>query len=200
MIYDITLPLSNNLPVYPGDPPVAIERIADVAGGSPYTISSVRLGSHSGTHVDAPSHLFPDGKTVDELPLDILMGEAHVLGFQDTMQISPDELEAADIPDTCQRLLLKTGQSDAYLTEDGAIWIVEQGIRLVGIDSMSVDAPGSQLLEGHRILLESSVIIIESLMLEDVPPGKYHLVCLPLKLAGTDGAPVRAVLIDKQIP
>ena len=103
-----------------------------------------------------------------------------------------DELEAAEIPDTCQRLLLKAGQSDAYLTEDGARWIVEQGIRLVGIDSMSVDAPGSQFLEGHRILLESDVIIIESLMLEDVPPGKYYLVCLPLKLAGTDGASARA--------
>lgn len=199
-IYDITLPFSGNLLTYPGDPPVVIERVADVADGSPFTLSSVSMGSHSGTHVDAPSHLFPGRGTVDELPLDVLMGDALVLEFQDTAQVGSDELEAASIPDTCRRLLLKTGRSDVYLTEDGARWITDRGIGLVGIDTMSVDAPDSRLLEAHQVMLEKGVIIVESLLLKDVPPGEYYLVCLPLKLVGVDGSPVRAVLIDQDIP
>jgi len=202
-IHDITLSLSERLQGYPGDPPTLIRRVADAARGDPFTLSAVSLSSHAGTHVDAPYHLLPGGRTVDDLPLDSLIGDSVLVSLEGTVEIRAADLELASIPNGTRRLLIKTAKSlappsraAAHLADDAARWIVARGIRLVGIDAPSVDSPQSQWLGVHRILLGAGVVILESLALDSVPPGRYMLVCLPLKLMGCDGAPARVVLIE----
>jgi arylformamidase len=199
-IYDVTRSISVGTPSYPGDPPTAIARVADVARGDPFTLSSVSISSHAGTHVDAPCHVMPHGGAVDGLDLDAMIGRALVVGIHDGPEVTAHALERADISPETRRLLLKTRrgqQGDAFLTPDAARWIVDRDIRLVGIDTLSVDPPGSLSLGAHRSLLEAGVVVIEGLELAAVPPGEHTLVCLPLKLEGCDGAPARVVLLDR---
>lgn len=198
-IYDATRPISKDTPVYPGDPPTTIARLADVAMGDPFTLSSVCISSHAGTHVDAPCHVLPHGGAVEELPLDAMIGRALVVSINDGPAVTALVLERAGIPPDTRSLLLKTGQGqhgDAFLTPDAARWIVDRGIRLVGIDTLSVDPPDSLSLDAHRSLLEAGVVIVEGLELTAAPPGEHTLVCLPLGLKGCDGAPARVVLLD----
>ncbi len=172
----------------------------DAASGDPCTLSELSMSAHAGTHVDAPRHLFPAGKTLDALPLETFLGEARVVELPGP-EVTAEALEAARIPPDTHRLLLKTradSQSpvSSYLTEDAARWIAPRGARLVGIDSISVDPEGSADLTAHRVLLGAGVAIIEGLDLSGVNPGLYLLACLPLKLRDADGAPARAVLIE----
>ncbi len=171
----------------------------DVANGDPYTLSELSLSAHAGTHVDAPRHLFPAGKTLDALPLETFVGEARVVELRGPA-VTAEALEAARIPLDTSRLLLKTRADNqspsSYLTEDAARWIARRGARLVGIDSISVDPEGSEDLPAHRILLGADIAIIEGLDLSAVNPGPYILACLPLKLRDADGAPARVVLIE----
>jgi arylformamidase len=187
---DITAPLGPGTPVYPGDPPVELTRLSEADGGDGFALSRLALGTHAGTHVDPPAHFIPGGATVDQLPLDAMIGPAHVVDLAHGRPV-----EAADITrlPPAERILLRTGGMP--LTEGAAAAIVERGVRLVGVDGLSVapeDAPGPV----HRILLAAGVIIVEGMELAGVPEGAYTLICLPLRLTDGDGAPARAILLN----
>jgi arylformamidase len=202
MIYDISLPISNDLPVWPGDSTVRIVRDDSLPA-----VSEITLGSHTGTHVDAPAHFFKDGATVDQLPLDALVGPAWVAYVPGPGPITAGQLAAADIPDGPIRLLLRTDNSGRIalvwafetdfvaLAPDAADWLLARGIRLVGIDAPSVELAIERDGPVHRALLGAGVVIVENLDLTDIAPGGYRLACLPLRIMGGDGAPARAVLI-----
>ena len=212
---DITLPIGPDMLVWPGDPPVVVEAVSRLEDGDQANVSELRLGSHTGTHVDPPAHFLPDGATVDRLPLDALVGEAVVADFTDTPgPIGPAELDRLWLPATPTRLLLKTANSalwhgcgpipfpDHYvaLSPEGAAWLVERGVRLVGTDFLSIEERGAPGHPTHHTLLRAGVVILEGLDLFAVEPGSYTLVCLPLKIAGGDGAPARAVLSSPGTP
>ncbi len=204
-IYDITVPLSPALPVYPGDPEVTIMPLAQLQWGDAANVSRLVLSSHTGTHLDAPRHFFAEGLTIDGLDLHVLMGPARVCAFPHvTTHLTADDLRPLGLAGT-KRLLLqtpnaalwqKTGFQTNYvaLTESAACLLVEMGVQLVGIDYLSVDAFERQDFPVHRILLGAGVLILEGLDLRAVPPGDYELLALPLLLQHGDGAPVRAIL------
>lgn len=209
-IYDVTVPISELMPVWPGDPPVKIERVAERAAGAAFNISRLHLGSHTGTHVDAPLHFVSQGQTVDRLPLDILIGPALVLDMEDLAgkTIHPLDLAGLHPPRSATRLLLKTRNSMLWadrqnefepgyihLHAKAAAWLVKRGIRLLGVDYLSVEAFRSSDYQVHQTLLEAGIVIVEGLDLSAVPPGPCQLVCLPLKIEGGDGAPARVVVI-----
>jgi arylformamidase len=177
--------------------------------GDASNVSELCLGSHTGTHIDPPLQSLVHGAAVDRLPLDVLIGPAHVLDLTGvTEQIGPRELDAALPRRVVERVLFKTRNSRYWrttperfptdyvaLSPDGARWLVDRGIRLVGTDFLSIErfrAPGRPT---HHVLLEADAIVLEGLDLGDVEAGEYTLVCLPLKLLGADGGPARAVLI-----
>ena len=198
-IYDVTLPISEDMPLYPGDPATIISRVADIARGDPFTLSAVSMSAHAGTHVDAPYHVDRNGRALDEIPLDILVGRAFVLRIGDSDEVTAGALEMAGIPTGTKRLLLKTKprqRSEAFLSADAARWIADNGISLLGIDSLSIDAAKNQTLEAHHVLLGADVIVVEGLDLSAVSEGEYMLLCLPLKLSGCDGVPARVVLLE----
>lgn len=207
--YDISLTISSRLPVWPGDPSVSIERVEKIEEGSNSNVSRMNMSVHTGTHVDAPFHfLGGDTMTVDALPLKILTGRAYVLHIPDQVdQIDAAVLEAAEIPPRTRRLLFRTRNSGYWarneerfqedfvgISEDGARFLVERGVKLVGIDYLSI-APYKQSRPTHEILLQAGVVIVEGLNLAEISQGRYTLYCLPLKLAGSDGAPARAILV-----
>ena len=198
-IFDITRPIGPDTPVWPGDPPVVIEPVARVEDGDVATVSRLGLGTHTGTHVDPPAHFLPGGATVDVLPLDVLMGPAVVADFTAPGPIDGDRLAAAALPAGTVRLLLKTGAAEGSVTDGGARWLVEHGVRLVGTDTLSIEgsAPGGdgRPYPVHRTLLAAGVVIVEGLDLGAIGAGQYDLACLPLRITGGDGAPARVVLI-----
>lgn len=207
-IFDITLPVSNALPVWPGDPAIHFYRVADVNAGDVCTLSRLDSGSHIGTHLDAPRHFIKNGRPVDQLELDVLIGPCRVVHVPDAEVIDAALLDALQLPADTTRLLFRTRNSNLWARPDsgifrtdyvgvdpsGAEWIVEHGLRLVGIDYMSI-APFADTIRPHQILLGAGVIVVENLNLSGVEPGAYQLICLPLKMQDGDGAPVRAVLI-----
>jgi arylformamidase len=199
-LIDVTLPISDKLPVWPGDPPVHITRVTDDLS----MLSGLSMSCHAGTHVDAPAHFLRGGVGVDALPLDVLIGPAWVVRFAGRCPIMASMLAEAAIPTGTVRLLISTANSDRVseafdpdsvaLAPDAAAWLLDHGIRLVGIDGPSIeayDAPGDPV---HRKLLAAGVIIVENLALAGVAPGAHELTCLPLRIAGCDGAPARVVL------
>lgn len=198
-LVDISLPVGAATPAYPGDPPVAVERISEARGGDTYSLSRLTLGSHTGTHVDPPAHFIPGGATVDRVPLDACIGPAFVLDLPGSEpEIGPPALAA--LPQGTVRVLLRTcgpPLGGRTLSADAARALVERGVRLVGIDALSV-APAAFPGEVHRILLEAGVVILEGLDLTTASAGATTLLCLPLKIAGGDGAPARAVLMYEE--
>ncbi|HSJ54665.1 MAG TPA: cyclase family protein [Anaerolineae bacterium] len=209
-IYDVTVPISEQMPVWPGDPPVKIERVSEIAGGAPFNVSRLHLGSHTGTHVDAPAHFIQQGQTVDRLPLDVLVGPALVLDLEDLPGKTIQVLDLASLhpPRSATRLLLKTRNSNlwadrqtefehqfVHLDAKSAAWLVRRGVRLVGLDYLSVEAFQSTTYSVHHTLLEAGLIVVEGLDLSAVPAGPCQLVCLPLKIEGGDGAPARVLVI-----
>jgi arylformamidase len=208
-IYDITLPIHPQMPVWPGDPPVQLERVSKIEDGANANVSRLALSAHTGTHVDAPYHFLGNCQvTVDLLPLDVLNGEAVVLHLPDEVGLVTREvLVKAGIAQGTRRLLLRTRNSHIWtqglqefqtafvgIGVDGSRYLVERGIELVGVDYLSV-APYKQSRPTHEVLLQAGMVILEGLDLSQVPAGTYSLHCLPLKLAGSDGAPARAILI-----
>lgn len=206
-IHDISIPIVAGGVVYPGNPPIEIALQQALARGDGANVSTLAFGSHTATHVDAAKHFFDDGQPVDELPLDRLVGPCIVIEFDDAvMSVGRAELERHDLHAT-KRVLIKTRNSRVlqkqsefvkdytYVAPDGAEYLVERGIELVGVDYLSVEQFRSGHHRTHRTLLGAGVVIIEGLALAAVPPGEYQLVCLPLRLRGLDGAPARAVLI-----
>jgi arylformamidase len=203
-IIDVTVPLSPAIPTFPGDPRFFMEFTHRIADGQPYNVARVTMATHSGTHVDAPYHFLADGATVDQLPLEILMGKARVVEVSAREKLERADLEALDLRDDL-RILLKTRMSGqlrvehfqedfVYLTPDAAEYLVQAGIKLVGIDYLSVEKFGSHDFAAHHSLLGAGVVIIEGLDLSQVEPGEYEMTCLPLLIAGADGAPARVVL------
>lgn len=209
-IYDISLTISPNLPVWPGDPPIELERIESMDEGAHANVSRLNAGVHVGTHVDAPHHFLNDGRTIEQLPLDVLTGPCYVTQMPDGIEaINAEALEGMSLPSGTTRILFGTSNSKLWsrgetefqedfvaVTEDGAEWLVGRGIQLVGVDYLSV-APFSDSVPTHRILLQAGIVVIEGLNLSAVPRGFYELYCLPLKLLDSDGAPARAILIQR---
>jgi arylformamidase len=209
-VIDITLPVRTGQFSWPGDPPVSVTPFFRLEDGDPANVSEVRLSSHTGTHVDPPAHFLEGGATVDQLPLEVLVGPAVVVDLTGRPgPIGPADLDAVALPGGTERVLMKTDNSarwperlqtfpDDYvaLSPAGAAWMVERGVRLVGADFLSVEEPDVPGHPTHVTLLSAGVVILEGLDLSAVAPGPYELVCLPLLLAGCDGAPARAVLIQ----
>lgn len=207
--YDISLTITPDLPTWPGDPQIVLERFSKMEEGAACNVTQISACVHIGTHVDAPYHFLGDGtQTVDQIPLNLLTGRAYVLHLPDQVDlITAAVLEQAAIPPRTRRLLFKTRNSAYWhagvnrfqedfvaLSPDGAQFIVDHGIRLVGVDYLSV-APFTAPEPTHEILLKGGVVVIEGLNLSQVSQGRYTLYCLPLKIAGADGAPARAILI-----
>jgi arylformamidase len=222
-LIDVTQRISEQLPVWPGDPPVYVTRVSDdllpdegrrtkdeglhvtrVSDGLPM-VSGLSMSCHAGTHVDAPAHFLAGGAGVDALPLDVLIGPAWVVHLGGWGPLTANMLAEAAIPTGTVRLLIRSDNSDGVveafdpdfvaLALDAPAWLLDHGIRLVGIDGPSIephDAPGDPV---HRTLLAAGVIIVENLALAGVAPGAYELMCLPLPIAGCDGAPARVVLV-----
>lgn len=206
-ILDVSIPLTTGGLIYPGNPEIRITPQQSIADGASANVSTLVFGSHTGTHVDAAKHFFDDGQPVDELPLDALIGRATVLEFaDDVMQIGAKELSGQPI-DGARRVLLKTRNSAlldrpgftrdyTFLAPDGAELLAEKGVQLVGIDYLSIEQFRSGHHRTHRTLLQRQIVIVEGLRLGGVAPGVYDFVCLPLRIAGMDGAPARAVLME----
>ncbi|MFI5418764.1 MAG: cyclase family protein [Candidatus Lutacidiplasmatales archaeon] len=207
--YDISAPLYAGMAVYPGDPGFAMESVASIVNGNPFQLSRITLSSHAGTHVDPPSHFFPGAPGADQLSLEQMNGPCVVLELPGSEpEIPPETL--GDIPRAASRVLFKTANSARWSREDrffpdyvalgerGARELLSRGVRLVGIDALSIDTGAAEGLPAHRLLLESGVVILEGLRLHGIPPGPYELRCLPLPLKDGDGAPARAVLLARE--
>ena len=220
MIRDITRTLVNNFPAWPGDPPFTLERAASLASGGSCDVTRITMSAHAGTHLDAPSHVVPGAGDLSTIPLTVLVGPALVIHTEESGAIPAEALKAAmarcvpgDRSGTVRRLLIRTGSARtgsahssgarpglpavfATLAVESAAYVVDAGIRLVGIDTPSVDEPGASDLPIHRIFARAGVAILEWLDLDQVPEGFHRLVALPLKLDSCEASPVRAILID----
>ena len=205
MYIDITYPINSNFPKWPKSVGYKILWHMKMPI-QPNNLSSIEMDCHLGTHLDAPLHFIEEGKSVEQLNLDNLLGIVYVVEIRGVSSITSEILESANIPIDCERLILKTDNQQFWekklidfqyhfssIDASGAEWIVKRKIKLIGIDYLSIqryfDGP-----ETHQILLRNEVVIVESLNLENVMPGKYKLICLPIKLESLEGAPVRAIL------
>ena len=209
-IYDISLSISPDLPVWPGDLSVELKQVESMDEGAQTNSSWLNASVHVGTHVDAPHHFLNDGRTIEQLSLDVLTGPCYVMQLPDGIEaITADILDGLSLPANMTRILFGTSNSHFWsrgetefqedfvaVLEDGANWLVEHGIQLVGVDYLSV-APYNNLVPTHRILLGAGVVVVEGLDLAAVSSGFYDLYCLPLKLLGSDGAPARAILAQR---
>ncbi|MCH9625292.1 MAG: Kynurenine formamidase [Chlamydiales bacterium] len=209
-IFDITVTLTEGLPVWPGDPGPTFAKVLDLDKGDEVNVTQINMCAHTGTHVDAPSHFLRGANGVEKLSLDVLIGPAIVIEVLDAPLITAEILKAANIPEGTKRLLIKTSNSERWIHEsstfekeyvaiskEGADYLVERNIELVGVDYLSV-APFDAIAPTHEVLLKAGVVIVESLNLSKIAPGAYTLYCLPIKLAGADGAPARVVLIASE--
>lgn len=202
---DISVPLKDGMIHWPGDPPVRISRVKDIAQGNSTNLSALSIGAHSGTHVDAPVHFLPGGKGIDQAEVSALVGRARVLEINNAESVTAEELSSHRIRKG-DRLLFKTRNSSrawhelpfmkdfVYLTDEGARFLAERRVRLVGVDYLSAGSYRYGGKEVHRSLLAAGVWLIEGLDLSAVTVGSYYLMCLPLRIVGGDGAPARAVL------
>ena len=209
-IYDISLTIDARLPVWPGDPQIEVTRVSKMEDGEHNNVSQFAMSAHAGTHVDAPYHFIADGKTIEKLALEALVGPALVVELPDDCDlITAADLKALAIPEGTQRLLFKTRNSRYWkqpgldfqrefvaVSPDAAAMMVEMGLRLVGIDYFSI-APFGDSVPTHRALLSAEIVALEGINLSEVPAGTYQLYCLPLKLGGSDGAPARAILVEE---
>ena len=208
-IYDISVPISNELPTWPDDPSVQLTVWRSLASGDGVNLSMLNFGAHTGTHVDAPAHFIEGAAKIESLPLDVLIGDAHMIEVPDDLRVINEEFVLAHCTSDTTRVLFKTRNSAfwsesepqfhtdfTYLDLNAAQRLVEQGIKLVGIDYLSIEKFDSPRHETHLALLSHDVVIVEGLNLTDVPAGKYELICLPLRLRSSkgDGAPARVVL------
>ena len=202
---DVSVPLRSGMVHWPGDPAVSIELVAAMARCDNADVTAIDMGAHTGTHMDAPSHFVAGGASLDDLDPDVVLGPARVIAISDPVAVTAAELERHDIQ-RGERLLFRTSNSErcwstddfvedfVYVSEDAAALLAAREVRLVGIDYLSV---GGFHVDGaaiHRRLLGAGVWIIEGLDLRSVAPGRYELICLPLRLAGAEGGPARVML------
>jgi arylformamidase len=203
-LLDVSVPLSSGMPTYPGNPEFELHPVKRIARGDTANNSRLTMGTHTGTHVDAPWHFLDDGVGVEGLRLDLLIGRTRVVEVNKRGGIGAEELAEAGLREDL-RVLLKTPNSAlwngegfhteyTHLTEAGARYLVEQGVKVVGIDYLSVEQFKKAGAPAHRTLLGQSVVIIEGLNLSEADPGMYEMYCLPLRIPGADGAPARVIL------
>jgi arylformamidase len=208
-IIDVSLPIAGDMLVWPGDPLAEVIPRRQMAKGDAANVSELRIGTHTGTHVDPPVHFIEGADGIDRVPLEVLVGPAVVAHLPRAEgPLGPDQLGAIDLPEGTTRLLLKTPNSElwrrprpvpfpdtyACLSVEGARWVAHQGIRLVGVDFLSVEQKGAPGHPVHVELLSNDVIIVEGLDLGPVDPGGYTMACLPLKVQDGDGGPARVIL------
>lgn len=212
-IYDISVPISSTVVVWPGDPQVAIRKISKIANGDDANISQISMCLHTGTHIDAPNHFIDNGKTIDQVPLRKLVGKALVMSFEDHIKVL-DKQALVTHPMlqellNAKKVLFKTSNSShldmskGEFSEDfvgidksGAQYLAGLNLDLIGLDYLSV-AKFNDTQEPHQILLNKEIVLLEGITLEQVPPGSYTLCCLPLPISGSDGAPARTILIQE---
>ena len=205
-IIDITVPLTTEMPVWPGSKGVKITPTMQMDEGDSYNASRLDCDLHTGTHVDAPRHFLQNGSTVEQLPLDVLVGPSYVAHLPDAADITPRNLTDLNLPSGIKRLLLRTRNSElwaagtiefredfAALTHEAAQWIVDKGIKLIGVDYLSVQRYSDDS-RTHQILLGADTVVLEGLNLSNVKAGFYELICLPLRIVGAEAAPARAIL------
>ncbi len=196
----MSVPIHPGMVTYPGDPAVRIERVSAIADGAVANLSRLDFGAHSGTHVDAPVHFVDGAPSAESLPLEVLIGRARVVDAT-AVDRQLDEAALAELDPRGDRILFKTRNSELWardefaddfvsLTADGAAFLLARGVRLVGIDYLSIGDEAA-----HLALLRAGVVTIEGLDLRQVDAGEYRLVCAPLKLVGSDGAPARVLLL-----
>src|SRR3954468_23394224 len=204
-LLDVSVLLTPGLATYPGNPAFELGPVKRIAEGGSSNVSRISLGTHTGTHVDAPRHFFDGKPGVDALAIDLLIGRVRVIDLPHRGGITQEHLAAAGLREDL-RVLLRTPNSAlwnshdgfhtdyTYISEDGAKFLVDQGVKVVGVDYLSVEQFKKAGAPAHHMLLGNGVIIIEGLNLSDAEPGPYEMYCLPLKLANGDGAPARVVL------
>ncbi len=205
-IFDISLTISESMVVWPGDPKVAINRKRRISAGDSCNVTQLEMGSHTGTHIDAPYHFEEDGAKIDRLDLNTLVGKAYVFDLGDANEIGMDQIKNLDIGGR-ERVIFKTSNSErwksgeqtftkeyAAVSSEAARFIAGRGVKLVGVDYLSVEKYGSKPHDTHHALLGNGIIALEGLNLADVAQGEYELIALPLKIKDGDGSPARAVL------
>ena len=203
-LIDVSVPLDARLPTYPHNTPFSLEPVRRMARGDSSNVSTLHMSAHAGTHVDAPRHFFDEGPGTEALPLDLLVGRTRVIEVASRAGIAAEDLDAIDFSDDI-RVLIKTHNSTFWgfpvfhedyvgVTESGAKHLVEHGIKVVGVDYLSVEQFKNVGKPAHHVLLGAGTIVIEGLDLRDVEPGVYDMFCLPLRVVGSDGAPARVVL------
>ena len=208
-LIDISLPISAEMPTWPGSPPVSLSRLQPDANAS--IIETVlHFNTHTGTHIDAPLHFLPGAAAISQIPLDVILGPAPGAWLPDVDKITAKEMNGLSIPRGTRRLLLRTRNSDHWavqcrefdrdfvaLTPDAAEWVVDHSIQLLGVDALSVQGFGDGP-QTHRILLAAGFVILEGLTLSGVSTGEYELICLPINLADAEAVPGRAIQRTKE--
>lgn len=208
-IHDVTITYSSEVAPFPGQPCPVLKRTRSMDEGGRNNVSHLDTYVHGGTHVDAPLHFVKDGHGIDRVPLEAMIGPCRVAHFPTADQITAAMLGGLGLPEGTERLILRTRNSEMWadpaqpfrddfvaITPDAARWIVARGMKLVGIDSLSIERWKEPGAATHVALLEAEVVVIEGLDLRDIAPGAYDLICMPMKLKDSDGAPARVALIE----
>jgi arylformamidase len=212
-LFDISVPLSNNTPTYPGDPKFQIQQWLSLENGDSANVSMLHFGAHTGTHIDAPAHFIHGAAKVDSVPLELLIGAAEVIEVPRDCLVIDEKFVREHVRTGTKRVLFKTRNSEFWqdnlttfqidytsLSNEAATLLAQLNVNLVGIDYLSIEKFQSESFETHLNLLSHGIVILEGLDLSNVPAGRYELICLPLRIAGGDGdgAPARAVLRQHQ--
>ena len=212
-IYDISVPITPDMPVWPGDPAVDLQQVSVIASGDSANISHLSMSVHTGTHIDAPKHFIDNGNTIGQIPLEKLVGEVLVMQIDDSVNvISALVLKShpgIDLLEDAQKVLFRTLNSSLWrqspnefrqdyigIDASGAEFLAGLGLDLIGIDYLSI-APYDETLAPHQILLAEDIVLLEGLDLSKVQAGIFELYCLPLKIPGCEGAPARVILVDR---
>ena len=202
---DISVPIRDAMVHWPSDPPVRVERVHSMERGDAANLSAISMGVHTGTHMDAPLHFIREGKSIENIPLDVVVGRARVIEIYDTESIKPKELTRHRLR-RGERILFKTPNSSrvwktdafvkdfVFISKEAASFLAERGVRVVGVDYLSVGGYKRGGRYVHETLLGGGIWLIEGLDLSHVSPGRYDLICLPLRLEQGDGSPARAIL------
>ncbi len=203
-LHDATLPISEGMLTFPGDPPFKIERFLSRQRGDTFDLALMSMATHLGTHVDPPAHYLDGGATVDQIPLEAMIGSGVVLDMRGKARIDREALEKSDLKhhirvlfktDNSPKLLLREFCEDyVHLTEDAAKFLVERHVRLVGIDYLSLERYQNQGAPVHRTLLNAGILIVEGINLSEIPNGLCEIYCLPLRIVGADGSPARVII------
>lgn len=203
-LIDITVPIDSRLATYPGNPSFRLDPVKRLAHGDSSNVSALQISAHAGTHVDAPRHYFDEGAGIEALPLELLCGRTRVVELTTRRAVTAEDLAGVDFREDV-RVLLKThnsrlwGSSEFHtdyigVSEGGARFLVDRGVKVLGVDYLSVEAFKTPGAPAHHVLLGAGTIVIEGLNLRDVEPGSYEMFCLPLPIAGADAAPARVIL------